>query len=333
MLSDDFELNISEEAAGWVEQAHLTDDAGKKISLLRKAVQLDPKSGYAVHMLGATLIQNGQREEGITLARKAVEVDPEYMFAYANLALLETQEDEPDVELARGYIAKILKAPVVTEQTAFLAHVASMFLAFDLEEIDIANREFEIASSLRPDDPMLDGWEERLKMAEVFSGGFFADFQKQSRERAHKKTISTKLELDTTSETTLNSLTRETLAEVARFWNVTTYGRKAVLIANISREMQDQAVLDRAIEKLSADEKNALEWVLENGGIRSFQAFSEKWGNDIEESPYWQYHKPKTVMGRLRMSALLAKGTLAGEQVLFIPADIRPKILYRISKP
>ncbi|MBK6645347.1 MAG: hypothetical protein IPG44_06275 [Anaerolineales bacterium] len=326
MLTDDIELNISEEAAQWVEKAQRSADNEDKISYLSKAVQLDPQSGYAVHMLGIALIQNGQKEEGIKLAKRAVEVEPEYMFAYANLALLEAQEDEPNVELARGYIAKVLKAPAVTEQTAFIAHVASMYLAFDLKEFEVAKREFEVASSLRPDNPLLDGWEGRLRMAEVFSGGFFANFQKQSRERAHKKTINTKLESDTTSETTLNGLTREALAEVARFWDVTPYGRKAVLIANISREMRDRESLDRAIRKLSADEKNALAWVLENGGARSFAAFSEKWGNDLEESTYWQYHKPKTVMGRLRLSALLAKGTLAGEQVVFVPADIRPVI-------
>ena len=326
MLSDDIELNISEEAAHWVEKAQRSADREEKISHLRKAVQLAPQSGYAVHMLGVALIQNGQKEEGIKLAKRAVEVEPEYMFAYANLAFLEAQEDEPDVELARGYIAKVLKAPAVTEQTAFIAHVASMYLAFDLKEFEVAKREFEVASSLRPDDPLLDGWEGRLRMAEVFSGGFFANFQKQSRERAHKKAINTKLELNTNSETTLNSLTREALAEVARFWDVTPYGRKAVLIANISREMRDQVSLDRAIQKLSADEKNALMWVLENGGARSFAAFSEKWGNDLAESTYWQYHEPKSVMGRLRLSALLAKGTLAGEQVVFVPADIRPVI-------
>lgn len=326
MLSDDFELNVSDEAARWVEKAQKS--AGKKeaIAFLRKAVQSDPQSGYAVHMLGATLMQNGQKEEGIKWMRKAVEVDPKYMFAYANLALLEAQEEEPDVELARGYIAKILKAPVVTEQTAFLAHAASMFLAFDLKEFEVAKREFEIAASLRPDDPILDGWEGRLRIVEVLSGGFIENFQKQSRERAHKKAIGTRLESDTNSETTLNSLTREALVEVARFWGVSPYGLKAVLIANISREMRDQESLDRTIQKLSADEKNALMWVLENGGARSFDAFSEKWGNDLEESTYWRYHKPETVMGRLRLFALLAKGTLDGEQVVFIPADIRHMI-------
>ncbi|MBI2332659.1 MAG: hypothetical protein HYU84_10960, partial [Chloroflexi bacterium] len=323
MLTDEVDLNISEEAAHWVTKAQQTDDIKEKISFLRKAVQVDPQSGYAVHMLGIHLITDGQKEEGRRLARKALEVDPEYMFAYANLSLLEAQEEEPNVELAQSYIAKVLSAPIITEQTAFLAHVASMFLAFDQKDFVSAKREFEIASELRPDDPMLEGWDARLNLAEVFSGGWIEKYQRDSRERTHKKVMGTKLEAYATSTMTLNSLTREVLGSVARIWGVPSYGKKAVLVENIANRMLDKTALEHVMGKLSTDEKNALTWVLENDGVRSFQSFSEKWGNDLEESPFWNYHEPKTVMGRLRQSALLAKGTLNNEQVVCIPADVR----------
>ncbi|MEK6751108.1 MAG: hypothetical protein AABZ00_02485 [Chloroflexota bacterium] len=323
LLSDDVELKISEEAAVWANKAQETDDSKEKISYLRKAVQLDPHSGFAVHMLGVFLMNDGQKEEGMKYARKAVEVDPSYMFAYANLALLEAQEEKPNEALVHEYTTRVLGAPVITIQTAFIAHIAAMYLAFDRKELETARNEYEIASELRPDDPMLDGWDVSLKFADVFSGSWLEKWQSESREKAHNKTIRTKLETTTTSDVTLNSLTRDALGNVARFWGIAAYGRKAELIQNISTRMRDEAAVDFVLGKLSSDEKAALQAALEKGGALSFQAFTEKYGNDLEESPHWNFHEPKTIMGRLRQAALLAKGTLDHEQVLYVPADVR----------
>ncbi|MBK8419296.1 hypothetical protein [Candidatus Villigracilis saccharophilus] len=51
MLSDDIELNISPSAAIWAEKAQNVKDDADKIACFRKAVELDPESGYAVHSL------------------------------------------------------------------------------------------------------------------------------------------------------------------------------------------------------------------------------------------------------------------------------------------
>ena len=60
-----------------------------------------------------------------------------------------------------------------------------------------------------------------------------------------------------------------------------------------------------------------------SGGWRGWKEFTEKYGDDSEESPYWNYHEPESVVGCLRRSGFLAKGTLNGEQLVFIPADVR----------
>jgi tetratricopeptide (TPR) repeat protein len=323
MLTDDIELNISEAAARVMEKAQQTEDPKKKIALLRNAAELDPNSGYAVHMLGSFLMQNGKREEGLRFARKAIEVDPDYMFAYANLALLEAQEDEPNEELIREYIAKVNKAPMLTPQTSFIAHVAVMHLAYHKDDFEAARREYEIASEIRPDDPLLDGWEDHLKFADVFHGDWFGELRIQWRDKAHNKAIRTKLEAATTSEVTLNSLTRDVLGSIARLWGIPPYGKKAELIKNISARMQDGDAIKIVLNELPSNARDALRWVLENNGVRSWQEFTEKFGDDLQESPHWNYHEPESVMGRLRFTGLLAKGTLENEQVLFIPADAR----------
>ena len=323
MLSDDFELNISPKAALWAQKAQEAQDDQDKIELLRKAVEADPKSGYAVHMLGILLIQAGQKEEGQKLARRAIEVDPDYMFAYANLAVMEAQAETPNEELVRQYVSKLSKAPVITTQTAFLMHFALMMLAFERQDFDSARKEFELAFHLRPDDPILEGWDTRLKLGEVFAGGWLAKWQEESRERAHNKAIRTKLDMDSDLRVTLNSLNRDVLGSVARVWGLTAYGKKAELIDKIVAEMQDAKSLQRVWDHLSEAEQEAARWVLENNGVRPWKEFTEKYGTDADESPHWNYHEPKSVIGRLRQAGILALGTLSNEQVVFMPVELR----------
>jgi tetratricopeptide (TPR) repeat protein len=323
MLSDDFDLNISPKAAEWAQKAHEANDVQEKIKLWRRAVETDPKSGYAVHMLGILLIQDGQREEGIKLARRAIEVDPDYMFAYANLAMLEAQQETPNVDAAMEYLGKVSKAPVITTQTAFIMHFALMLLAFHGKDFESARKEYELAFDLRPDDPILEGWDVRLKFGEVFASGWASKWQEESRQRAHNKAIKTKLDFDSDARVTLNSLNREVLGSVARVWELTAYGKKAELINRIVEAMQDIKSFERVWNNLSDAEQNAARWVMENNGARGWQAFTDKNGDDADESPYWNYHEPKSVIGRLRRAGILGLGTLNNEPVVFMPVEIR----------
>ena len=38
--------------------------------------------------------------------------------------------------------------------------------------------------------------------------------------------------------------------------------------------------------------------------------FIENFGDDMDESPYWQYHDPESVPGRLKQAGLLFAGKL-----------------------
>jgi|GEM_PF-3198310 tetratricopeptide (TPR) repeat protein len=327
MLSDDIELNISPSAAIWADKAQNAKDDADKITFFRKAVELDPTSGFAVHMLGIILIKNGQKEEGEKLAKRAIEVDPDYMFAYANLALMGAQEKNPKTELLVEYLNKVANASVVTTQTAFILHFTRMLLAFRDKEFEYARKELEIAVGLRPDDPMLEGWEARLSMSEIFSGGWFAKFQEQSRKHTYNKMLKNKLELDSSAHITLNALTRDVLGAVARIWKLTAYGKKAELINSIVERMQDaEAVKIVWDDYLNDEERNAVIWVLENRGARPLKDFTDKYGSDEEESPYWNYHKPETIIGRLGQAGFLAKGTLNGVPFVLVPMEIKNSI-------
>ena len=324
MISDDIELNISPKASVWAQKAQEAEDIDDKITFWRKAVEADPKSGYAVHMLGVVLIQDGQDEEGEKLARRATDIDPDYMFAFANLGLIEAQRE--NVDAAMEYLDTVARAPVITSQTAFLLHLASIYLAVQREDFDSARREFDLAESIRPDDPLLDDWDMRLRLGEVFASGWLSQWQEESRQRAHDKAMRTKLELSTETPVTLNSLTRDVLGSVARAWGLNSYGKKAELVNRIIAEMHKLDVVKHVWHQLTQEEQEALRWTLENGGWRGWKGFAEKYGDDWEESPHWNYHEPESIIGRLRQAGFLAKGTLSGEQVVFVPADLRESL-------
>jgi len=51
--------------------------------------------------------------------------------------------------------------------------------------------------------------------------------------------------------------------------------------------------------------------------------FDARYGNDLKESPYWNYHEPQTLMGRLRLYGLLVEATVEGELFVAVPFDLR----------
>ena len=86
--------------------------------------------------------------------------------------------------------------------------------------------------------------------------------------------------------------------------------------------------LDRVVSALREKEKEALRDVLAHGGVMEWQAFADRHGHDLEESPYPEYHaeEMETVMGRLRARALLFEGTAGGRLIIAIPRELRPSL-------
>ena len=66
--------------------------------------------------------------------------------------------------------------------------------------------------------------------------------------------------------------------------------------------------------------------VLDHNGVLSWQEFSNHFGDDMEESPYWQYHPPQTTMGRLRVRGLLIEGIVDERLIVTIPMELREPI-------
>jgi hypothetical protein len=51
--------------------------------------------------------------------------------------------------------------------------------------------------------------------------------------------------------------------------------------------------------------------------------FDAAYDNDLDESPYWNWHEPESVMGNLRVRGLLVEATVDGEMIVTIPVGLR----------
>jgi hypothetical protein len=81
--------------------------------------------------------------------------------------------------------------------------------------------------------------------------------------------------------------------------------------------------LPRVLEGLEQEARAALDVVVDQGGKMSWQAFDARYDNDLDESSYWKYHEPESVMGRLRMRGLLVEATVGEELWVVIPVEVR----------
>lgn len=120
---------------------------------------------------------------------------------------------------------------------------------------------------------------------------------------------------------------QEVLAATGRVviqWGGWSALKKAELAERIVDELKDRVNLKRLVTKLRDPEREALRQVLAGGGYMDWQEFETRFDADLEESPYWQYHAPESVMGRLRLHGLLAEATVNDQLFVVIPVELRP---------
>jgi uncharacterized protein HemY len=320
------EYQVKPDTAALIARSRQTKSPEKAIALLRRAVENDPACALALHNLGTLLLQNGQQEEGEKWVRQAVEVDPTYTFGFANLAFLEAQRENE--EAALDFLMQVNKAKVISPATSVIANLAYMLLAVQKRDIEQARRHFDLAREIDPGHPLLKEYEEWLDDVEMFSDSFsfLADYHKQSANRFHRKMLNTRLAIDTTLETCLAATTTEILGALCQFWKTIGYGKKQAKVARLAERILDADIFKGIVGDLDDEERSALHWVLDGGGVRPWGEFTQRFGDDMDESPYWQWHEPVSLPGRLKRVGLLHVGTLDGSQVAFIPADIREQL-------
>lgn len=296
------------------------ENQARAAQLLQKALAIDPNCAIAIHNLGTVMILQGEVEAGTALLRRAVAADPGYLFGYTSLAELELKENNHAA--CKDHLDKVFSAPRVPSNAMVRALDIQVRLAIAQRETKSAEVALETLKSIVPDYPGLAHLEMLIMLANTSSN--WSRRWIEGVHRYHERQLKKPLSGDDNLSACLDRVSREALAGTLNFWRLPTTGRKAEVIGRLAEAMLDPEQLEPFIQQgLDEREQQALAWVLEGGGVRPWAEFTEIYGDDFDESPYWNYHTPESTPGILRMAGLLAVGTLDNRQVVLIPGELR----------
>jgi hypothetical protein len=168
------------------------------------------------------------------------------------------------------------------------------------------------------------------------AGGWWreqADTYRRRRQRA-------RLPADPTLEDCFGLLTKGDMTGIRQVFNLQGISalKKAELRRYLVNAFTDADFLRTVVYDLNDAERAALRDLLDHGGVMDWQAFADRHGDDLDESPYLEFHasRMKTVMGRLRARGLLFEGTADDRLILAIPREVRSllqQILDKLDQP
>lgn len=309
--------------------------------LFQRALELEPEAKEAYNNLAVIYGRRGEHEQAKEMYRAVIEIDPTYVFPRCNLAIYLL--DEGDIEGAQEVLKPLAdRSHFRPQELAFYSYVQAR-VALHEEEYEAARKSLEAALEVvpgyEPAEDLLERLDEVADNLQLFSRA--RKGWESMMERHHKRDLAWRERLqakittpDPSLSETLPHYTKDGLtgmADVVMPWGGWSALRKAELIDELIATLEEQDHLERIVADLSDEERTALREVLEHGGSMPWQAFDAHYGNDLEESRYWNWHKPETVMGRLRMRGLLAEATVDDELLILVPTELRRPLREIIS--
>jgi hypothetical protein len=139
--------------------------------------------------------------------------------------------------------------------------------------------------------------------------------------------MQTPLTATTNLNTCLETYPKKLLVATADFLRTNRTGTKGELAAWLTGNLLNPAFLKETLrDDLTEPDRAALRWILENGGTRPWNDLTDKYGDDSLDMSLWLIQSPSGVVGRLRLAGLLFSGILEGDQVAFIPPNIRARL-------
>lgn len=307
-------------------QAFQSGDLDRAERLFRRALELEPRAKEVYNNLATVYSRRGDTERAKEMLRVAIEIDPLYAFPRCNLALYLLDED--DVEGAAEVLAPLTEATQFhAQEMAFYSYTQARLL-IARGEYEPARRALEMAVQVWPDYELAKDLLERMETVTLLHTGFDSLVeQMHQRNLARRERLQAKLSTpDPSLSGALSLYTKDVLTGMGRVilpWGGWSALRKAELLEQILAGLEDGDNIMEIASYLNEKERDALRQVLERGGHMPWKDFDARFGNDLEESPHWQYHEPETVMGRLRLRGLLVETTVDDELLVAIPSELR----------
>lgn len=328
-ISDEVESQYSQEVADLLNEGVAALQRGnlkRAERLLKRAIALEPRAKEGYNNLAALYARRGDHDRAREMFHAVVEIDPTYVFPRANLAIYLLEEG--DVEAAEEMLAPLADVTRLrSDEMAFYTYVQAR-LSLHHGEIDAARRLLQAALEIRPGYDLAEELLDHLDQTTRLQMAWEAFFQeRRERDLAKRARLQARLATPNPSlSDTLPLYTKDALTRMARQvipWGGWSSLRKAELIDEIASVLEEPDHLARVVDGLDDEERDALRYVLDAGGSMAWGAFDARYGNDLEESPYWPWQHAETVMGRLRLRGLLAEATVDGQLLVVVPLELR----------
>jgi len=301
-------------------EAYQGEDWDEAERIYRRVLELEPNCCPAYHNLGVIAGLRGDVDTMRAYAEKSLEIDPDYAMGRCSLAQIHLQDGEVDLaeELVKPLLERTRFAPF--EMKAYQLVQAHIHIQRD--NLEAAASILAVLQDLYPDDPVVNDLDERLSLLEPMAN--MREWMRERTCRRRERNYARPLDEGASLETCLDRHTRETLYEFSRrlgMSGVSGY-RKAELVDVVAEWLREVDVLRGVLSELPDRAREAMGYVLGQGGVLSWDAFNERYGSDLDDVYYIPYTEPDTVMGQLRMTGLLYIGTQAGERRVQVPAEL-----------
>jgi tetratricopeptide (TPR) repeat protein len=297
--------------------------------LYRQALELEPGARQAYNNLGAIYRNRGEKARARKMFESALEIDPTYVFPRCTLAndLIDAQDLEGAEEILSPLRDVTCLQPA---EMSFYCYTQARIL-IGQSEYDEARRALKAALRFTPDYEPAQELIERIDIIVRLQTGF-ASLREQTQARRRSTRARLQAKLSTPAPTLAQVLplyTKDALTGMARVvlpsggWSAL---RKAELIDEIVARFQETDNLRRIVDQLEQEDRAALHQVLADGGNMAWTQFDAAYGNDLDESPYGNFERSKTAMGRLRGCGFLVETTVDGELRIAVPLDLRAEL-------
>ncbi len=332
-IVDDKEFPYSPKAVDLLDQgleAFEQNDYARAEDFFRQVLELEPQAKEAYNNLGTIYARQDNNDQARKMFYRAIEIDPLYILPRCNLAIYLLGEDQ--VDEAADMIAPLFDVSHFRPQEmAYLSYIQARIM-IHRDELESARKALDMALEVYPDYELAAALRDRLDLMIRLETGW-GSWQEELRIRDQAKRDRLQQMITTPDPSLSEALgiyTKNTLTAIGRAvlvgggWSTL---KKADLRQHILESLQGEYVITRVVSGLNPEDRKALSQVLSYGGSIPWETFDAAFGNDLDESPYWQYHLPNTTMGRLRERALLVETTVDGVLHLSIPVELREPLL------
>jgi Flp pilus assembly protein TadD len=297
--------------------------------LYHRILTLEPQAKEAYNNLATIYARQEKDAQARAMLQKAIEIDPLYVMPRCNLAIYLLNDGK--VEEAEDMMAPLVDVSQLNPQEMALMSYIHARIHIEHNEVDQARNALEIALKVYPDYEPAKALHDQLATAQTISEGWVR-FQEKQRQRDLARRKRQRALLTTPDPILADALgiyTKDILTAIARLvipWGGWSALKKAELHQYLVDYLLDEGSLAGVLKSLTEEERTAFEHVWANGGTLDWDLFDQKFDNDLDESPYWHYHEPETVMGRLRAHGLLVEVTVEEKLLLSIPVELRQPI-------